>query len=298
VADAVLPTPAAGGAAPGTGAGAGAPPKPPGRLGKVLKAPWRAVDSVSGGLIKFFETVGDVLLLGVQTFVWLLRPPYRAKLFFEQMEFVGVGSLSIIFLTGTFTGAVIAVQTIFNLAKFRQEGLYLAGAALALTRELSPVLGALMVTARAGSAMATELGTMRITEQIEAMATMAVSPVQYLVTPRVAATVVMMPVLTMVFNGVGIGGAYLLGVHAFGVDPGPALENFRLFTDPADIYMGLVKSLVFGVVLSVVSCYNGFNAAGGAKGVGNATTRSVVWSAVAILVLDYVITDLMTERLA
>ncbi len=275
-----------------------APPKRPSRIGAVIKAPWRALDAASGAIIRFLEVVGEILLLGAQTFVWLLRPPYRLKLLAEQMNFVGVGSISIIFLTGTFTGAVIAVQTIFNLAKFRQESLYLAGASLALTRELSPVLGALMVTARAGSAMATELGTMRITEQIEAMATMAVSPVHYLVMPRVVASILMMPVLTMLFNGVGIGGAYLLGVHAFGVDPGPALENFRFFTDPADIYMGLVKALVFGLVLSVVSCYNGFNAAGGAKGVGTATTRSVVWSAVSILILDYLITDLMTERLA
>jgi len=272
--------------------------RPPSRLGRVLTSPLRAADSVLAAAVRFFQVVGEVITLAAQTFVWAVRPPYRLKLLAEQMEFVGVGSLSIVILTSAFTGAVIAVQTIFNLAKFRQEALYLAGAALALARELSPVLGALMVTARAGSAMATELGTMRITEQIEAMATMAVSPVHYLVMPRVLATIVMMPALVMVFNGVGISGAYLLGVYAFGVDPGPALENFRFFTDPADIYMGLVKSLVFGLILSVISCYNGYNAAGGAKGVGTATTRSVVWSSVAILIFDYLITDLMTERLA
>jgi phospholipid/cholesterol/gamma-HCH transport system permease protein len=157
------------------------------------------------------------------------------------------------------------------------------------------VFAGLMVTARAGSAMAAELGNMRVTEQIDALTTMAVSPVQYLLSPRLLAGVVMLPMLYVLYSCVGMGGAWLVAVTALGVDPGTFIANIEKGLMPSDFYMGLVKSGTFGFLICAISVNQGFNASGGAKGVGEATTRAVVQSAVAILVANYIITSLMTE---
>ena len=163
--------------------------------------------------------------------------------------------------------------------------------ALALTRELAPVFTSIMVAARAGSAMATELGSMRITEQIDALSTLAVNPVQYLVVPRVMATTLMVPLMTVLFDFVGMVGAYLVAIFLEGVDRGVFLENTRWLIDNDDVLQGVCKSLVFGCALALISCFQGFYASGGAKGVGQATTRAVVASFVSILVLDYFLSD-------
>jgi phospholipid/cholesterol/gamma-HCH transport system permease protein len=155
------------------------------------------------------------------------------------------------------------------------------------------VLTALMVTGRAGSAMATEIGSMRITEQIDALSTMAVNPIQYLVVPRLLAATIMLPLLTMVFNVVGMAGAYIFAVIIKNVDPGLFVHNIRWYTDVSDLAMGLIKAGVFGLALSLIGCYMGYNAAGGAKGVGLATMRAVVFSSVAILSLDFGVTDVL-----
>jgi phospholipid/cholesterol/gamma-HCH transport system permease protein len=167
--------------------------------------------------------------------------------------------------------------------------------ALSLAKELSPVLTGLMVTGRAGSGIATELGTMRVTEQIDALETMAVNPVQYLVVPRFLAGVVMVPALSVLFTLVGMCGAYFVGVVLMNIDPGVFLGKTRWLVDPKDITDGLIKATVFGGVLTLVGCYKGFYASGGARGVGIATTQSVVVSSVAILVADYFLTAMMFE---
>ena len=176
---------------------------------------------------------------------------------------------------------------------FNAETLTGPTVALALARELSPVFTAIMVTARAGSAMATELGTMRVTEQIDALRTMAVDPIDYLVAPRIVASLVMVPILTMFFNLVGMFGCWLVSVKLLGIDHGIFMARVREYVDPSDLGNGLVKAAVFGLILAVMGCYRGFHASGGARGVGMATTSAVVYSCVLILVFDYFLTVLM-----
>jgi phospholipid/cholesterol/gamma-HCH transport system permease protein len=172
------------------------------------------------------------------------------------------------------------------LTMFQQERWAGFGVGIALAQDLAPVFSALMITARAGSGMATELGSMRVTEQIDALVTFAVNPVQYLVTPRVVATILMLPVMTMVFNVVGLVGGYVVTVIQFHVDFGQLAALFRYWVDPIDYVKGIIKAAVFGLALSLAACYQGFNVRGGAKEVGRATTRAVVTGSVSILVLD------------
>ncbi len=260
------------------------------RLVSIAKSPF---EWLGQSIISFIEQIGQVLLLLIESFIWLLRPPYRFRLWFEAFEFVGIGSLFIVLLVGTFTGAVFALQSIDGFRRFHQEGLVGGIVALSLVKEMSPVMGSLMVTARAGSAMATELGTMRVTEQIDAMFTLSVNPMQYLVAPRILASVLMMPLLCVLFSAAGMMGCWVVSIGLFGIDKGIFLANIRTLVDPEDIFTGLVKAAAFGLVLSSISCYKGYYATGGAKGVGTAGTQAVVYSFVTILVVDYFLTSLM-----
>ena len=243
--------------------------------------------------IRFVEEAGEILLLLIQTALWLLRPPFRFRLVLRQMEFVGVRSFNVVFLTGVFTGGVFALQTYHGFSLFGAESLVGSTVALALTRELGPVLTSLMVTGRAGSAMAAELGTMRVTEQIDALYVMAVNPIQYLVLPRVLAAVLMLPVLTIICDFVGIVGGYLVGVKLLGINEGIFIAKIIEYLEVADITMGLVKASFFGLILSLIGCYKGFYTTGGAEGVGRATTQAVVLASVLILAADYVLTAIM-----
>jgi phospholipid/cholesterol/gamma-HCH transport system permease protein len=188
---------------------------------------------------------------------------------------------------------VLALQTHHAFATFNAESLVGATVALSVTRELGPVLAAIMVAARAGSAMAAELGTMRVTEQIDALQSMAVDPIEYLFVPRILAAVVMVPVLTVYFDFLGILGGYFVGVNYLGIEPGPFVKSVVQYTDYTDMTHGLIKSCIFGLLLSFISCYKGYFAGKGAEGVGRATTEAVVLSSVHILVSDYFLTDLL-----
>jgi len=244
-------------------------------------------------IVRFLEEIGQTVLLLFQVLFWMVRPPFRFSLLFRAMEFVGVESLFIIVLTGSFSGAVMALQGIYAFGLLDLETLVGGSVALALSRELSPVLAALMVTGRAGSAMATEIGTMRVTEQIDAMETMAVNPIQYLVVPRVLATTLMLPALCVLFTAVGMAGCYLVTVVWWNVDEGLFMAKIRDFMSVNDITSGVLKAAVFGATLSLIGCYKGYNASGGARGVGTATTSAVVQASVLIFVLDYLLTALM-----
>jgi phospholipid/cholesterol/gamma-HCH transport system permease protein len=278
-----------------TVAKATAPPTPPssGDEGQPPMLARIGLRLASPGL-SFLEGFGEHMLLLGRSFAWLFRRPFRPKLFLEQMEFVGVGSLPIIMLVGFFSGVVSALQAVLALRMFQQERWVGFGVGISLARELAPVFSALMITARAGSAMATELGSMRITEQIDALTTFAVNPIQYLVTPRVVSSILMLPVMTLVFNVVGLMGAYFIAILVYNVDFGQAAELYRFYTDPSDYVQGLIKAMVFGLTMSVTACYQGFNVRGGAKEVGRATTRAVVASSVSVLVLDYPLIQLFT----
>ncbi|HVU03773.1 MAG TPA: ABC transporter permease [Polyangiaceae bacterium] len=241
------------------------------------------------------DSVGSFLILTGQTLSWMIRGPYRVGQLVQAMEFIGVESIFIVGLTGTFSGMVLALQTTNTLRQFSAEGVVGSVVAISLTREISPVFASLMVTARAGSAMAAELGNMRVTEQIDAIVTMGVSPVQYLLAPRLLASVLMVPLLCILYTCVGMAGAWLVAIEGLDVDGGVFLSNIEKYMVPKDFWMGEVKSAVFGFLVTAISCNQGFFASGGARGVGLATTRAVVQSAVAILVANYLITSFMTD---
>ena len=246
-------------------------------------------------ILTLLEQIGATLLLTARTLTWMVRRPYRLSQLFSAMDFIGVQSVFIVALTGIFSGMVLSLQTVHSLRQFGAEGVVGSVVAISLAREISPVFAALMVTARAGSAMAAELGNMRVTEQIDALVTMGVSPVQYLLAPRLLASIVMLPLLCVLYSCVGMAGAWVVAVKWLGVDPGTFLSNIDKYLVPNDFIMGEVKAVTFGFLIAAISCAQGFNASGGAKGVGEATTRAVVQSAVAILIANYVLTSLLTE---
>lgn len=239
------------------------------------------------------SSAGGMALMLFQAIMWMFIPPLKVRNIFKQMEFVGVKSLFVVVLTGAFTGAVMALQSYNALKRFGAESLVGPTVALSMARELGPVLTGLMVTGRAGSAMATELGTMRVTEQIDALYTMAVNPVKYLVSPRILAGVLMLPVLAIVTDFIGVVGGYVVGVKMLGINSGVYIGRTVDFVKPHDIFDGLIKAAVFGLILSLVACYHGFNTAGGAAGVGDSATKSVVLGCVLILMSDYFLTSVM-----
>ncbi len=236
------------------------------------------------------EDFGQMLFFAAEVVAWAFRPPFRLDQLLAQMAFIGAGSAFIVGVTGSFAGMVFGLQMNYAMKQFAAEGYVGGSTAFALSRELSPVFTALMVTGRAGSAIATELGTMRVTEQIDAMESMAVSPIQYLVVPRVLASLIMFPVLTMLFNALGYAGAYLMGVYVAGIPVGPFIEHTREFLGIDDIFHGLGKAVVFGALVAIITTWRGYSASGGARGVGEGTTRAVVASSVAILLADYAAT--------
>jgi phospholipid/cholesterol/gamma-HCH transport system permease protein len=236
------------------------------------------------------EDFGRMILFAFEAAAWAVRPPFRPNQILAQMAFIGVGSVFIVGVTGTFAGMVFALQMNYAMKQFAAEGYVGGSVAFSLARELAPVFTALMVTGRAGSAIATELGTMRVTEQLDAMESMAVNPIQYLVVPRILASLLMFPVLTMVFNGLGYAGGFVMGVYVARIPIGPYLQHTKEFMTPSDILHGLLKAVIFGLIVSVITTWRGYAASGGARGVGEGTTRGVVMSSIAILLADYAIT--------
>lgn len=234
--------------------------------------------------------IGMVFRLLWETILWGARPPYRFWMIVAMCEFIGVESLTIVGLTGASVGAVFGLQLVEGFRRLGAESQTGSVVSIALARELAPVFSALMVSARAGSAMATEIGSMRVSNQIDALTTMSVSPVQYLVFPRVLAGLLMCPILALVFYYIGFAGAWFVSVQLYGLDGGIFIERMRWYVDRADLMQGLTKAAVFGVTITIVACRQGFYASGGAAGVGLATNRAVVQSAVAVLILDYVVT--------
>jgi phospholipid/cholesterol/gamma-HCH transport system permease protein len=227
----------------------------------------------------------------------MVKPPFRWYLVIEQIEKIGVQSIPIILLSSFTIGMIFALQLGSFLVMFRAEMLVGAAVAKTLTRELAPVVTALMLIARTGSAMTAELGTMRATEQIDAMETMSVNPIQYLVVPRIIASLFSFPVLTSIANLVGVAGSYLISVVIRHVDKAGFLDQLYAYVEPVDIVSSLIKAAVMGFLVSIVCCFYGYYAKGGSQGVGDAATRAVVTSSVGILVADYIMADIMLKVL-
>ncbi|MFU2207572.1 MlaE family ABC transporter permease [Solidesulfovibrio sp. C21] len=216
----------------------------------------------------------------------------------QQVYFIGVKSIFVIVLIGLFTGMVLGLQGYYTLVKFGSEGLLGAAVALSIIRELGPVLTAIMLTGRAGSSMAAEIGIMRISEQIDALSTMGINPMRFLIAPRLAASLICFPLLTAIFDVVGIGGGYLTGVVLLGINPGVYFDRIDAAVELADVTGGFEKSLVFALLVAAVCCYEGYfthtrREGFGAKGVSLATTSAVVVSCVTVLVADYVLTSFL-----
>ncbi|HYE94378.1 MAG TPA: MlaE family lipid ABC transporter permease subunit [Terriglobales bacterium] len=217
----------------------------------------------------------------------VVTPPFKLRAFVDRIHYVGFNSLLIVLLTGAFTGMVLGLQIYFTLSRFGSEAYLGPAVALSLIRELGPVLCALMVTGRAGSALTAEIGIMRITEQIDALTVMALNPMRYLVVPSILAGIVTFPMLTALLDVVGIFGGYLVGVQLLGLSAGTYFGEMQTFVDLRDVMTGFWKSLSFGVIVMWVATYKGFHVGHGAEGVARATTQSVVLASVLILVWDY-----------
>jgi phospholipid/cholesterol/gamma-HCH transport system permease protein len=247
----------------------------------------RPLDTVGRRVIDAVDSLGRFGTFLVQALAAILTPPFKFWAFIDRINYIGYRSLLIIVLTGGFTGMVLGLQLYLTLTRFGSEAYLGPAVALSLIRELGPVLAALMVTGRAGSALTAEIGIMRITEQIDALTVMALNPVRYLVAPSILAGLVTFPLMTAIFDVVGIFGGYLVGVELLGLSQGTYFGEMQTFVDMKDIMTGFWKSLSFGVVMTWVCTYKGFNVGHGAEGVAKATTDAVVLSSVLILVWDY-----------
>jgi phospholipid/cholesterol/gamma-HCH transport system permease protein len=237
-------------------------------------------------LITYLGRLG--IFLG-QALALIVLPPLKVRRIIRQMHFIGVRSLLVIVLTGLFTGMVLGLQGFYTLSQFGSEGFLGSAVALSLLTELGPVLSALMVTGRAGSALSAEIGIMRITEQIDALEVMALNPMRYLVVPNVLAGTIVLPLLSSIFAVVGIYGGYLVGVELLGVSSGTYFQSMIDTVDMKDVTLGIRKSLTFGFLIALICCFKGYHAGFGAEGVSRATTEAVVFASVTVLVMDYVL---------
>jgi phospholipid/cholesterol/gamma-HCH transport system permease protein len=252
-----------------------------------------AVQQIGSVTLRGIREMGRMFIFLLSTLAWLARPPFRVSQAMRQLHFIGVKSTFVIALTAAFTGMVLGLQGYYTLRKYGSTAALGAAVALSMIRELGPVLASLMVTARAGSAMTAEIGIMRITEQIDALETMAVHPLHYLIAPKVVASVIGVPLLVAIFDMVGIYGGYLVGVDLLGVSAGVYWSSVEAAVEWKDVYGGIWKSMSFGLIVSWVCCYKGYYTQMSAEGLGAATTQAVVLSSVLILVWDYFLTSVL-----
>lgn len=243
-------------------------------------------------ILRFLANIGTIAIFTGQAVSHCFRPPFYFGLIFRQMISIGYYSLPVVGLTALFTGAVLALQIYIGSSRFNAESAVAAIVVIGIARELGPVLAGLMVGGRVGAAMAAELGTMRVTEQIDALITLQTNPYKYLVAPRLIAATVTMPFLVLVADIIGVFGGYMIGVHRLDFNAVSYLKNTFTFLEPIDVISGLVKAAVFGFLIALMGCYHGFNSSGGAQGVGRATTNAVVSSLILILIANYFVTEI------
>jgi len=241
----------------------------------------------------FITHLGGMTHLLASSVVIMFTHPPRWREITRQMFNFGIQSAPVVLLTGTATGAILALQTWYQFRLMQMESAVGPVVSLSMTNELGPLLTGLMVAGRMGAAMAAELGTMRVTEQIDALKSLATDPVRYLVVPRLIAGFVMIPLLTAFSIACGIGGGYVVAVYLKGVNAAFYWNNTVRFTEPSDIWVGIIKAAVFAMIIVIVACYRGFNTTGGAEGVGKATTGTVVVASVTILVSDFFLTNVL-----
>ena len=246
--------------------------------------------------LAFLATTGRLSLFTLSGVSHCVRPPLYYRIIGKQMIEIGFYSLPVVGLTSIFAGMVLALQSYTGFARFSAEGAIANVGVLSITRELGPVLAGLMVAGRIGAAMAAEIGTMRVTEQIDALTTLSTNPMKYLVAPRLIAGFFMMPLLVLVADVIGVFGGYLVAVHKLGFNPSNYLQSTWDFLEFSDVVSGLVKASAFGFIITLMGCYHGYNSKGGAQGVGMATTNAVVSASILILCSDYILTEIFFSK--
>lgn len=256
----------------------------------------QAIDSILAhigrGALGMFESIGHLVLFAARAVSHIFRPPFYMGAFGRQLLHIGYYSLPVVGLTALFTGGALALQIYSGGARFNAETVVPSVVAIAMVRELGPVLGGLMVAGRVSASIAAELGTMRVTEQIDALTTLSTNPMKYLVAPRLLAATLVMPILVFIGDTIGIMGGYLVGTNRLGFNGTTYLQNTWNFLEAEDIYSGLMKAAVFGFIVALMGCYHGYNSGRGAQGVGRATTNAVVSASVLILASNYLLTEL------
>src|SRR4051812_39882050 len=248
-------------------------------------------------MAEWLDGLGKLTILGKETFVSLFTFKVAWRDLLYEIYFIGVKSQSVVLITGAFTGMVLAAQTYVQFHKVKMDTAVLAVVSVSMCSELGPVLTGLMVAGRVGAAIAAELGTMRVTEQIDALRTLATHPVDYLVVPRLVAAHIVLPLLTVEAIALGIGAGYVVGVHLLGIDPTYSWYNMIRYTGAADVMIGIIKAFIYGGIVALVGCYKGMNCGEGAEGVGRATTESVVYSSITILITNFFLTLSLSEVL-
>jgi phospholipid/cholesterol/gamma-HCH transport system permease protein len=259
----------------------------------------RALDLTAGlgrAVLLVLRGAGAVALFAAEAISHLFRPPFYGRLFLRAFIEIAWFSLPVVALTAVFTGMVLALQSYTGFARFNAEGAVANVVVLSITRELGPVLAGLMVAGRIGAAFAAEIGTMRVTDQIDALTTLSTNPMKYLVTPRIVAGTVALPLLVVVANILGVMGGWLIGTQQLGFSSGAYLKATFDFLQSWDVISGLIKAAAFGFIVTLMGCWCGYNSGGGAQGVGRATTSAVVASSILILASDYVLTAMMFSR--
>ena len=242
-------------------------------------------------VLQFLTSIGQISIFFATTLAQMVQRPFYLRLMLRQLREIGYNSLPVVGLTALFTGMVLALQSYTGFARFNAESAIANVVALSMVRELGPVLAGLMVAGRVGAAMAAELGTMRVTEQIDALQTLSTHPFRYLIVPRILAGVLALPPLVLVADVIGVMGGSTVAVFKLGFNSGAYLHSTVDFVKFEDVSSGLVKAAVFGFLITGMGCYHGFNSGRGAQGVGSATTRAVVSASILILVFDYLLTE-------
>jgi len=252
--------------------------------------------AIGRAVLNACRTVGDVTIFAIQGVLHLFRPPLYPRLMGRAFMEIAYFSLPVVALTAVFTGMVLALQSYSGFSRFGAEGAVANVVVLSITRELGPVLAGLMVAGRIGAAFAAEIGTMRVTDQVDALTTLSTNPMKYLVTPRLVAGAIAMPLLVVVADILGVMGGWIVGSVKLGFNSSSYLASTLDFLRMEDVVSGLVKASAFGFVVALMGCWNGYNSKGGAQGVGAATTAAVVSSSILILALDYILTEIFFTR--
>lgn len=256
----------------------------------------KALAAIGAAFLGSLATTGRIVIFALSALATAFSPPFYLRAILRQMLHIGYFSLPVVGLTAIFTGMVLALQSYTGFSRFAAESAVATVVVLSVTRELGPVIAGLMVAGRVGAAMAAEIGTMRVTDQIDALTTLSTDPLRYLVFPRLLAGAVTLPLLVLVADIIGVFGGYLVGAYKFGFNPAAYLARTQQYLETSDVVSGLVKAAVFGFIVALMGCYHGYYSRGGAQGVGQATTYAVVSASILILVFDYGITQALFAR--